>query len=107
MENEVKRQMSLGVILSYAVIIAQFATGLLYTPIVLKTLGQSQYGVYSLCTSFIGYLTLMNSGANAAYIRFYVQTKVNEPKKISSLNGTFLKIFVVLEIGRASCRERV
>lgn len=96
MENEVKRQMSLGVILSYAVIIAQFATGLLYTPIVLKTLGQSQYGVYSLCTSFIGYLTLMNSGANAAYIRFYVQTKVNEPKKISSLNGTFLKIFVVL-----------
>lgn len=96
MENEVKRQISFGVILSYAVIIVQFATGLLYTPVVLKTLGQSQYGVYSLCTSFIGYLTLMNSGANAAYIRFYVQTKVNEPKKIPGLNGIFLKIFAVL-----------
>ena len=72
MEKETKKQMSAGVVLSYLVILIQFLTGLVYTPIVLRSLGQSQYGVYSLCASFMGYLTIMNSGANAAYIRFYV-----------------------------------
>lgn len=98
MENESKKQISAGVILSYLVIIVQFVSGLIYTPIVLKSLGQSQYGVYSLCTSFIGYLTIMNAGANAAYIRFYVQTKIKEPEKLSSLNGVFLKIFTGLAL---------
>lgn len=98
METESKKQISAGAILSYLVIIVQFATGLVYTPIVLKSLGQSQYGVYSLCTSFIGYLTIMNAGANAAYIRFYVQTKIKEPHKLPSLNGVFLKIFSALAL---------
>lgn len=96
MEKETKRQMSAGILLSYLVIIVQFATGLLYTPIVLKSLGQSQYGIYSLCTSFIGYLTIMNAGANAAYIRFYIQTKIKKPDKVPGLNGIFLKIFSIL-----------
>ena len=98
MEIESKKQISVGAILSYLVIIVQFATGLIYTPIVLKSLGQSEYGVYSLCTSFIGYLTIMNAGANAAYIRFYVQTKIKEPYKLPTLNGIFLKIFIVLAL---------
>lgn len=96
MEKEVKKQMSTGVLLSYLVIFVQVFSGLLYTPIVLRTLGQGQYGIYSLSTSFMGYLTIMNSGVNAAYIRFYVQTKVKDPKKIPGLNEMFLKIFMVL-----------
>ncbi len=98
MEIESRKQISVGAVLSYLVIIVQFATGLIYTPIVLKSLGQSEYGVYSLCTSFIGYLTIMNAGANAAYIRFYVQTKIKEPHKLPTLNGIFLKIFIGLAL---------
>ncbi len=97
-ENESKKQISAGVILSYLVIIVQIVTGLLYTPVVLKTLGQSQYGVYSLCISFLGYLTIMNSGANAAYIRFYVQTKEKSPGNLSKLNGIFAKIFLLMAV---------
>lgn len=95
-ERETKKQMSAGVLLSYSVIIVQVLSGLLYTPIVLRSLGQSQYGIYSLCTSFMGYLTIMNAGVNAAYVRFYVQTKEKDEKRIPGLNGIFLKIFVVL-----------
>ena len=96
MEIETKKQMSAGILLSYSVIIVQVLSGLLYTPIVLRSLGQSQYGVYSLCTSFMGYLTIMNAGVNAAYVRFYVQTKVKDEKRVPGLNGIFLKIFVIL-----------
>lgn len=96
MENVAKRQMSLGLVISYMTIIVQLLSGIIYTPIMLSSLGHSQYGVYSLSISFIGYLTVMNGGANAAYIRFYVQTKVKDEARIPVLNGTFFKIFVVM-----------
>lgn len=98
MKTNRKRQMSLGVVLSYLSIIVKLATGILYTPIVLNTLGQSQYGVYSLCISFVGYLTVFNAGINAAYIRFYVQTKVINEADLDRLNGVFCKIFIVLSV---------
>ena len=93
-----KTQMSLGVVLSYLTIAVKLLSGILYTPIVLHTLGQSQYGVYSLCTSFIGYMTILNAGVNAAYIRFYVQEKMIHEDNVEKLNGLFFKIFIILSI---------
>lgn len=93
-----KRQMSLGVIFSYVLIIVKLAAGILYTPIVLRTLGQSQYGVYSLSVSFMGYLTILNAGINAAYIRFYVQEKTVNEQNVIRLNGVFCKIFIGLSL---------
>lgn len=98
MNSERKKQMTAGVILSYVTIAAELLTGLLYTPLVLKLLGQSQYGIYSLVVSFSGYLTIFNAGANAAYIRFYVQTKETDKEKVDGLNGLFLMIFSVLSV---------
>ena len=91
-------QQKVGVALSYLSVLVKIGTGLLYTPIMLKMLGESEYGIYSLCNSFMGYLTILNAGMNAAYIRFYVQTKVTEKEKLSRLNGTFLEIFAVISI---------
>ena len=93
-----KKQMTVGVVLSYITIAAELLSGLLYTPLVLRFLGQSQYGIYSLVISFTGYLTIFNAGANAAYIRFYVQTKETNKTKVDSLNGLFLMIFSVLAV---------
>ena len=96
MDTNRKKQMSLGVILSYVSIVVKLASGIIYTPFVLHTLGQSQYGIYSLCISFVGYLTILNAGVNAAYIRFYVQEKAVDEENIEKLNGLFCKIFIVL-----------
>ena len=43
MEMKLKKQMSLGVGLSYLSIMIKLATGLMYSPILLHSLGQSQY----------------------------------------------------------------
>ena len=96
MEQSKKKQLSLGMVFSYLTIIVQCLTGVIYTPIILSLLGQSEYGVYSLCTSFSGYLTIFNVGMNAAFVRFYVQTKSNDENKLPDLNGLFAKIFMVL-----------
>lgn len=93
-----RKQMSIGVVLSYVSIVVKLLSGILYTPIVLHTLGQSQYGVYSLCISCINYLTILNAGVNAAYIRFYVQEKSVRKGNVEKLNGLFCKIFIVLSI---------
>ncbi len=98
MENERKKQMTLGVFFAYFSIAAKFLSGILYTPIILKSLGQSEYGIYSLCVSFTGYLTIFNAGMNAAYVRFYVQAKAKKSDNLEKINGMFLKIFSVLGV---------
>ena len=98
MENESKKQMSLGVFFAYFSIAAKFLSGILYTPIILKSLEQSEYGIYSLCVSFSGYLTIFNAGMNAAYERFYAQAKEKGNDNLENINGMFLRIFAVLGV---------
>lgn len=96
MDNEKKKQLSLGVLVSYLTIAAKLVSGVAYTPVILHSLGQSEYGVYSLCVSFTGYLTLFNGGMNAAYVRYYVQAKTTGNYDINKINGMFLKIALFL-----------
>lgn len=98
MDRNSRKEISAGFVLSYLTMIVQLATGLLYTPIVLKSLGQGQFGVYSLVISFIGYLTILNAGVNGAYIRFYVHARTTGMQRTSDLNGLFLKIFSFLSV---------
>lgn len=98
METQKKKQLFLGAVLSYVALFVQCLSNLIYTPIILKSLGQNEYGIYSLCLSFVSYLTIFNSGVNAAYIRFYVQKVTTDPDKVSDLNGIFVKIFSFLSI---------
>lgn len=92
-----KKQFTGGILLSYLQIGLQLLIGLVYTPIVIKKLGASEYGIYSLCISFTGYLTIFDSAVNAAYVRFYVQSRTKK-KDISDLNGMFAKIFIFLSL---------
>ncbi len=103
MNGQKKQQLSLGVLFSYMVIAAKLVSGLVYTPIILYSLGQSEYGVYSLCLSFMGYLTVFHAGMNAAYVRFYVQAREKGDYSIEILNGIFFKIYLILGIVGAVC----
>ncbi|MCI8402820.1 MAG: oligosaccharide flippase family protein [Lachnospiraceae bacterium] len=96
MDVKRKKQMSFGILFSYLVIGVRLLSGILYTPIMLRSLGQNVYGVYSLCLSFTGYLTIFNAGMNAAYVRFYVQAKETDSYPVEKINGTFLKLFTAI-----------
>ncbi len=96
MRETSKSEISIGGFLSFATIFIKLIIGIIFTPIIIKNLGQSQYGVYSLCISFIGYLTIFNSGVNAAYVRFYVQEKTVNSHELGKINGLFLKLFTGL-----------
>lgn len=91
-----KNQIKSGVILSYIAQIIQILISLIYTPIVLKLLGQNEYGLYQLASSIIGYLSILNVGFGSAYLRYankYVRD--NDEDGFNRLNGLFLIIFLI------------
>lgn len=90
-------QRKAGVILSYASQIIHILSGLIYTPIMLRLLGQSEYGLYQLVYSVVSYLSLLSFGFTASYMRFYSKAKAkNDEDEVSRLNGMFMVIFLVI-----------
>lgn len=88
-----------GAILSYISIIASTIVQLLYTPFLIRMLGQSEYGLYSLVYSIIGYLTVLDLGFGNAIIvytaKYRAQKKYDDEKK---LHGMFFVIFCIIGI---------
>lgn len=92
-------QLKAGVILSYATQAVQILSGLVYTPVMLRLLGQSEYGLYQLVASVVAYLSLLSLGFSSGYIRFYSRYKAeNNDTDIAHLNGIFMLIFVVISV---------
>lgn len=90
-------QRKAGAALSYISMGLGYLVSIIYTPIMLRLLGQSEYGLYNLVASVVAYLGILNFGFGSAYMRYYSRYKVKEDgEKIATLNGMFLIIFSVL-----------
>lgn len=102
-------QLKGGVVLSYLSLFLGNAISIIYTPIMLRLLGQSEYGLYNLVSSFVAYLGLLSFGFDNTYLRYYTQYKQKESQeKVASLNGMFLSVFsamglVSLVLGSILC----
>lgn len=92
-------QLKIGVMLSYVSIIAQNIISIVYTPVMLRLLGQSEYGLYQLVYSVVSYLGLLSFGFGSAYVRFYSRYKVKDDQDgIAKLNGMFMIVFTIIAI---------
>ena len=88
-----------GIIISYISEGVKVLTNLLYTPIMLRLLGDSEYGLYQLVNSVVSYLGLLSFGFASAYMRFYSRSKAkNDECEIAKLNGMFLTIFNIIAV---------
>lgn len=63
-------QLKLGALLSYVVLGLNNLVGLLYTPYLLRMLGKSEYGMYSIVASVVAYLTILDLGFGNAIVRY-------------------------------------
>ena len=97
MNNSVKRK--IGVLLTYFQIILSIALSIFSTPIITSSLGQAEFGVYSLILSFASYINLFQLGIGSSYIRYYsIYKKNNDTERIENMNGTYLLIFSMLGV---------
>ena len=71
-------QLKVGVILSYIQMALGSLISLVYTPVMLKYMGQNEYGLYNIASAIISYLGLLNFGFGSSYIRYYSRYKVNK-----------------------------
>ncbi|WP_455629430.1 oligosaccharide flippase family protein [Megamonas funiformis] len=92
-----KNQLKLGAILSYVNILAGLAVGLGYTPVMIRLLGQSEFGLYSLIGSLVAYLSVLDMGLGNTIVRYVSKNHaVGDKKSESELNGLFLTVYSVI-----------
>lgn len=97
-------QRKAGVVLSYAGQMAKILISIIYTPVMLRLLGQSEYGLYQLVYSVMSYLSLLSLGFGSSYMRFYSRYKAQEDEDGEArLNGMFMLIFTLLSIVCVLC----
>lgn len=90
-------QRKTGVVLTYVSEAIKILTTLVYTPVMLRLLGKSEYGLYQLVNSTVAYLSLLSLGFGSAYVRYYSKYKVkNDEEGIARLNGMFMTVFCIL-----------
>lgn len=98
------RQIKLGSLLSYIQIALNILIGLIYTPIMIKLLGRSEYGLYNTVASTVAMLSILNLGFSSGYIRYFAKYKqAGDESSIARLNGLFLIIFLVIGAVAFAC----
>lgn len=96
---QASKEIKIGAILSYIIIIVNMLIGVLYTPILTAKLGQTEYGLYSLVTSVISYLTILDFGFGNAIIIYTTRYRnKNEKDKEQKLHGMFFIIYFIIGI---------
>ena len=89
----------MGSLLSYVQMGLSVVIQVVYTPVMIRLLGQSEYGLYNTVASTISFLSILSLGFNSGYIRYYsIYKKEEKNDKIANLNGLFLVIFSIIGI---------
>lgn len=90
-------QLKSGVFLSYAQMILTNLISIIFTPIVIRILGQGEFGVMSLAGAVTGYLSLLSLGLGGSYNYFYYKRKKEASEDgVAKLNGMYITIFSVI-----------
>lgn len=94
-----KNELKIGAILSYIVIALNMIVAVVYTPVLTRSLGQSEYGLYSMISSIISYLTVLDLGFGNAIIIYTTKYRAkNQKDEEEKLHGMFLKIYTFIGI---------
>lgn len=101
--KEIKR----GIFSSYGIFMADVLAGLIFTPFLINSLGQSEYGIYSLMGALIGTFAILDFGFGNAIIRYIAQFRAENRKDKEAnffamclvIYGFFSLIAIILGVG--------
>lgn len=97
-------QLKAGALLSYVQAGCSVVITLAYTPLMLRLLGQSEYGVYTLASSLTAYLGLLHFGLSGSYIRFYTRYRAaGDQRGANQLNALFLTVYAGIALLALLC----
>lgn len=73
-------QLKGGVALSYVIIFLTNVIGLVLTPFIIRSLGQSEYGLWTMIGALVGYMTVLDFGLNKTIVRFVAKYRAEKDK---------------------------
>ena len=85
-------QLKAGIVLSYVTIGLHNVIGLIYTPYMLRMMGQSEYGLYSLVASVIAYLTVLDLGFANAIVRYTAKFRRQNKRTIRDVRDVLFAL---------------
>lgn len=92
-------QLRIGAALSYLILGINTFVGLVYTPYMLRMMGQSEYGLYALVASVIAYLTVLDLGFGNAVIRYTAKYRAEgKTEEQYSMFGMFILVYFCISI---------
>ena len=92
-------QLKAGAILSYINIILSIGVGVFLTPFIIKSLGDSEYGLYTLIGSFVAYLSLMDLGLNYTVVRFVAKYRAEKDiEGERNFLNTAMFIYIIISV---------
>lgn len=87
-------QQKAGVLLSYLNLALGSIIPLVYTPLMLRLLGQAEFGVYGLANSVTAYLSLLNLGLGSAIVRYLAKYRAEgDTDGVRRVLGMFLVLY--------------
>lgn len=97
-EAKTKKQVKLGTVLSYLVLLVELLVNLLFFPWLAKSVGQGNYGLYTLASSTIS-IFLMDFGLSAAVSKFLSQYRAkNDKQGADNFLGLVYKLYLIIDI---------
>lgn len=95
MKNNIKT----ATIISYITLLLGNVISIVYTPIMLTTLGRGEYGLFTLVNTIISYIYLLDMGFGNAVIRYNSKYMVgNDEEGLEKINGMFLVLYCFIAI---------
>jgi len=92
-------QIKAGAALNYLIIFLNTLVALLYIPYMLRMMGQSEFGLYSLVASVIAYLTVLDLGLGNAIVRYTAKFRAEgKQKEQFEMFGMFLVLYLGIGI---------
>lgn len=92
-------QLKKAALLSYINIGFTNIIGLVLTPFIIRTLGTSDYGLYSLIGSLVAYLALMDLGLNSSVVRFISKYRAeNNSQEEQQFLGTTMLVYGLISV---------
>lgn len=101
--KKVQNQKKAGVIIQYFNIVLNMAIGLFFTPFLISSLGNAEYGLYRIVQSFAGQLGIMTFGINILVtrnvVRFNSLNQKKEKENFLAMAGIISIILALLVLG--------
>lgn len=92
-----QNQLKAGAVISYLNLLIGNIIPFIYTPIMLRMLGQAEYGLYGIAQSIMGYIGLLNFGIGGTIVRYLSKYRAEGNREQEELVvGLFIKIYSVI-----------